>query len=582
MNRSCHNPKSVTVKGEWLKMNEEVQWLQEYARTGSPQAFARLVEANLGVVYSAAMRQLRDHHLAEDVTQQAFIKLARKASSLKCEMVPAAWLLVTVRYLAGDARRAAARRANREQKAAQMRPKSLDEPQRDPWEDIEPLLDEALCSLSADDRRAVTLRYLQGRNVEQVAAALEVSRDAAAQRLHRAIGRLRDFLHRRGAVVDRAALGSLMLSRGFHPPPPALAASIVKSAAAVHAGMGILSNGATMAVVSTKVKLITTAAVLALTLGGTATVVYKATQSPKTKVVAITPNAVPSAAPSAAPIPLPGDQSWRPKFNQVYSLAPGEVLKHVPTPFIPERNTGMNVILHQGPNSMAPSMGEISNSTCVFNFEQQPEWSMMVYNRPFDFMGVAQTLTGLRSFDFEGLGTLGALKMPGDWVRRPGTPTAVYMAALQEVVARDFGRSVRFVPRTVERDVLVASGAVKIHSLPKEMGGDTVAIYADKRSDTRSAGFGMTAGSVNNFLGEVGELAGLKAIDETTPKGKQCFWHYYVKPGTMLPLATRERVLKNITDQTGISFKVERRPVEIWFVESPAGAQVTSPLSPVQ
>jgi hypothetical protein len=221
-------------------------------------------------------------------------------------------------------------------------------------------------------------------------------------------------------------------------------------------------------------------------------------------------------------------------------------------------------------------MEEIANSTGVFNFQLQPEWAMMVYNRPFNFLDVAHTLMGLRSFDFEGLGTLGTLKMPGDWVRRPGTPTPAYMAALQEVLARDFGRPVRFVPRTVERDVLVASGTVNIHSLPKEMGKDMVAIYVDKRSDAISAGFGITAGAMNNLLGEVGELAGLKAINETTPKDKQCFWHYYVKPGTTLPLPTREKVLKNISDQTGISFKVERRPVEIWFVETaPASATLS-------
>lgn len=551
-------------------MNQEVQWLREYAHTGSPDAFARLVYAHVGLVYSAAMRQVRDHHLAEDITQQAFIKLAQKAPSLKREVVPAAWLLVTTRYLAVDAKRAATRRTAREQRAAEMRSSNSNSPDQDPWNEIEPLLDEALCSLSVDDRRAVTLRYLQGRNVEQVAAALDVSRDAAAQRLHRAIAKLRDYLQHRGAAVDRAALGSLMLSRGFHPPPQALAASIIKSAAAVHAGIAIVSKGATMAAISTKVKVITSAAVLALTLGGTATVIYKATQSPKTQIVAINPNVAPSAPPGAVPMFLPGDQSWRPKFNQVYSLAPGEVLKRVPAPFIPERNTCIDVVLHQGPHAMAPSMGEISNSTSVFDFEQQPEWAMTVYSRPFDFLGVTQTLTGLRSFDFEGLGTLGTLKMPGDWVRRRGTPTPAYMAALQEMLAKDFGRQVRFAPRTVVRDVLVASGAVKIHSLPGEMGNDMVAIYVDKRSDPRSAGFLMSAGPITNFLGEVGELVGLKPIDETTPRNKQCFWHYYVKPGTMLSSPAREEMLKNLSDQTGISFKVERRPVEIWFVESSA------------
>ena len=547
-------------------MNEEVQWLQEYARTGSPQAFARLVEANLGVVYSAAMRQLRDHHLAEDVTQQAFLRLAQKASGLKRETVPAAWLLVTTRYLAGDARRAAARRAAREQKAAQMRSNPSHTPEHDPWSEIELLLDEALCSLSSDDRRAVTLRYLQGRNVEQVAAALDVSHDAASQRVHRAIGRLRDFLQRRGATVDRAALGSLMLSRGFHPPPPALAASIVKSAAAVHVGIGVFSKGAAMAVVSTKVKVVTTAAVLALTLGGTATVVFKVTQ-PRTHVVAI--GSV-SPSPSSAPVPIPtvSEAQWRPNFDRVYSLGPGEVLKRVPGPYIPERTAYLGKSFGNMPG---PDWAASPNSAALYTFDRQSDCNMSTRD-PLTFLGLSQALAGLRKYDFDGLGPLATLRMPGDWIRRQGTPGPQLLDGLAEILGSHFGRQVRFVPRTVERDVLVASGTVKIHSLPKEMGNDMVAVYADKRSNTNAAGFGMRAGPVSDFLGEVGELVGLKAINETTPKNKQCFWHYYVDPGTMLSQPMREKVLKNISDQSGISFKVERRPVEIWFVETPGNS----------
>lgn len=553
------------------EMNEDVQWLEDYARTGSPQAFARLVETHVGLVYSAAMRQLRNHHLAEDVTQQAFIKLAQKASSLQRETVLAAWLLVTTRYLASDVKRAAARRAAREQRAAEMRSTPPPSPDHDPWSEIEPLLDEAMCSLSPDDRRAVTLRYLQGRNVEQVAAALDVSRDAAAQRLHRAIGRLRDYLQRRGAVVDRAALGSLILSRGFHPPPPALAASIIKSAAAVHVGIGIVSKGATMAVVSTKVKIITTVAVLTLTLGGTATVVYKITQ-PKTHIVALG-SASPSPSPAPVPIPTVSEAEWRPNFDRVYSLGPGEVLKHVPGPYIPERNAYLGKSFGNMPGSAWTTS---SSSAALYTFDRQSDVNMESRD-PYTFLGLTQVLTGLRRYDFDGLGPLASLRMPGDWVRRGGAPGPQLLKGLAEILGSQFGRQVRFVPRIVEREVLVASGPVAIHSLPKEMGNDMVAIYLDKRPNTNSAGFGMRAGPVTDFLGEVGELVGLKAINETTPKNKQCFWHYYLKPDTILSSSMGQEVLKNVSDQTGISFKVERRPVEIWFVESSDG----TPASPL-
>ena len=538
-------------------MDQDVQWLGDYAATGSPQAFAHLVEAHVGLVYSAAYRQLRDHHLAEDVTQQVFIALARKAPHLKRETVPAAWLLVTTRFLARDAKRAAMRRAAREQKAAEMRPATTDSPEHDAWNEIEPLLDEALCSLNAADRRAVTLRYLQGKNVEQVAVALEVSRDAAAQRLHRAIGRLREYLSRRGAKVDGATLGSLMLSYAIRPPPPALAGSIIKSSIGIHAGVSILSKGATMAVISTKVKIITAAAVIALLAGGTATVVYSVAR-PKSHIVTLSSSG--TAATNPASIPLitnVAKDAWRARLNQVYSLEPGQDLKRVPNPFIPERAAFLTSVMRVGDNPMPASQiaaATSASTSCIFNFDREPDWTMEAYNT-LNFLEVAKALTDLRRCDFEGLGDLASLSLPGDWVVRKDTPKAQRLAALANIVNLAFDRNIRLVPRIVERDVLVAGGNVEVHPLPKEF-ANGVAIYTESRNNHLS----MSGGAVSQFLGDLSDLLGVKIINETTPPSKQIFWTNYVKPQELAGSKTaQEHVLKNIEDQSGITFRHESR-----------------------
>jgi RNA polymerase sigma factor (sigma-70 family) len=256
-----------------MTATNDAELLSSYATQRSEEAFATLVERNVSLVYSCALRQTRDSHLAEEVTQAVFIILARKAGSLGRSTVLAAWLCRTAHFAACNALKAEHRRRHREQEAYMQ--SNLNETDPAAWEKIAPSLDEAVAQLGEADRNAVVLRYYEQRPLEDVGRAMGTNADTAQKRVSRALEKLRKFFMKRGVVLSVTAIAGAVSANSLQAAPAGLAQTVsavtLAKSAAVGGSIFALVKGTMKTMTWIKIKFAAGVGVGILLAGGAAT-----------------------------------------------------------------------------------------------------------------------------------------------------------------------------------------------------------------------------------------------------------------------------------------------------------------------
>jgi RNA polymerase sigma factor (sigma-70 family) len=269
-------------------MSDDMTLVREFAANQSEPAFAALVERHITLVHSAALRQVGDAHLAEEITQAVFIILARKAASFGPKTVLSAWLYRTTRYAATDALRTRRRRQAREQLAYQLDAMNADDLSRrsetaaDAWAQLAPLLDDALAELGETDRTALVLRFFENKTAREIARTLRMEEAAAQKRVARALEKLRAIFVKRGVTLTATVIAGALAANSVQAAPGGLAVKvsvIAAKGAAVTTSITTLVKGTLKLMTYAKLKLalgITTGILLA---GGAVTVAVSQTGS---------------------------------------------------------------------------------------------------------------------------------------------------------------------------------------------------------------------------------------------------------------------------------------------------------------
>lgn len=232
-------------------MLSDPELLRTFLDQRDEAAFRQLVERHIAVVHSAALRQVEgDAARAEEVTQQVFIELARRAPKLVGHPVLVGWLHRTARWKVADLKRAERRRTTWEQRAGEewkntegtameetpMREMRGEAEELD-WAQVRPLLDEAVDGLGEQDRDAVLLRFFENRPFAEIGTQLGLGENAARMRVDRALEKLRTALARRGVKSTAVLLGGALAANGAVTPPGALTGAVVQAGLAASTGV---------------------------------------------------------------------------------------------------------------------------------------------------------------------------------------------------------------------------------------------------------------------------------------------------------------------------------------------------------
>ena len=174
----------------------------ERVRARQPEALAALFERYIGLVYGLAFRLMGERSLAEDVTQDVFLKVHRAAHRLDPDRDPAAWLTVITTNTCRDVWRSGAYRMTRSsqpvEEDAEGAP-ALSRGTNDPEDDAlaaerERLVQDAIRRLPESLRVPVVLHDYQGLSHEEIADMLGIQHAAARKRYSRALAALAGLL----------------------------------------------------------------------------------------------------------------------------------------------------------------------------------------------------------------------------------------------------------------------------------------------------------------------------------------------------------------------------------------------------
>ncbi|WP_411289968.1 RNA polymerase sigma factor [Sphingorhabdus sp.] len=156
---------------------------------GDQKAFQNLYQENCGLVYTIALRILRDGSLAEDAVQEAFVKIWRSAGQFDATLgTPQSWISIIARNVALDLIRK--RRPHEE-----LSDTDIASIAADPCEPSDPKLGQCLARLPEEQITAIVTMYTYGMSHSELSIHLGAPVGTIKSRVRRATASLKKYMN---------------------------------------------------------------------------------------------------------------------------------------------------------------------------------------------------------------------------------------------------------------------------------------------------------------------------------------------------------------------------------------------------
>jgi RNA polymerase sigma-70 factor (ECF subfamily) len=168
--------------------------LRAFARR-EPDAVRAFYREYGRLVYAAALRVLGRHDLAEDATQQTFVRAWQAADRIDVDRNPAGWLATIAKRVAIDIHRREVRRPASALDAVPADDRGLVSFPTD-LDTVDAVwrVRRAIAALPPDEAAVVRLQHLDGMTHTEISEKLEIALGTVKSRSHRAHGRLVQLL----------------------------------------------------------------------------------------------------------------------------------------------------------------------------------------------------------------------------------------------------------------------------------------------------------------------------------------------------------------------------------------------------